>query len=218
MRPVPAPISVVLLVGCLIPAYLASAQAQPGGRGVRGVVKDVAQEVVNDRVNSLSASLDLGQDQKEQLQVVLSQHMLQLTSSIMTRNLSVAERQDRMLELMDGTRAKIGFLLTPEQQPKFDQMGMKDYENLSLTPAQTEKVRGLVVTESKQVRATFEDKALSARDRLAKLKQIHTETRTAIRAQLDRTQQPRFDALQNRLGQGMRPMWGGGGALLNLGI
>jgi Spy/CpxP family protein refolding chaperone len=72
-------------------------------------------------------------------------------------------------------------------------------KELNLTPDQTTKVRAIFAADRDKMMAVRKDSSLSQEDRRDKMMKMQQEQNEKIKAVLDDTQKPKFDAMQTRM-------------------
>lgn len=155
----------------------------------------------------LSKALNLTEDQKAKIQPIIQKSEPQLKAIWQ-------DARAKTKAVMDSVDTQIRPLLTPEQQQKLDAMKAhfaqgraecfehridhrvaKLTKALNLTADQQGKVKATMEAARPQLKAIWQNSALSKDDKIAQSKTVHDDTRAKIRALLTPDQQKQFDAL-----------------------
>jgi Spy/CpxP family protein refolding chaperone len=90
----------------------------------------------------------------------------------------------------------------PGQIPTADQRLQRMTQMLNLTDDQQQKIKPILENESSQMQSLRGDTSLSQEDRMAKMKEIRTNTASQINPILNADQQKKYAEMMSRMGRG----------------
>ncbi len=101
----------------------AGQDASQVGQDAQGAVPSAEESSqVDDRLQTLSSTLNLTDDQKEKVKPILQGEVEKLTALRGDSSMSSDEKEAQAKQVHASVHSQIGAILTPEQQQKFDQM------------------------------------------------------------------------------------------------
>jgi len=162
-------------------------------------------------VQRLAEQLDFTDQQKSTLQSYFEDQRSQMQVLRNDSSLTREQREQRMREIGEQTRAKVQSILTVEQQQRAEELrnearqsrqerGQERLERtarlLDLTPDQNTQMQSYLEDHRTQLQALRSDSTRTPEQRREQARAIHEQTQSNIRSLLDPTQQQKFDDLR----------------------
>ena len=175
-----------------------------------------AQKPAREFLQELTEKLNLTDEQKAAVKVILVTEANEIKAVRQDSSLSDEQKQAKIKEIRDNGREKINALLTPEQQKKFaemkDQAGSRMREGfqnrlavlaekLNLTDEQKAAIKPILATEVNDIKAVSQDNSLSKEQKQTKIAGIREASDTKINALLTPEQQAKWAKLKENAKQ-----------------
>ncbi len=168
-----------------------------------GMNNSMRQMTPANRLQKLSAALDLTEEQKAKIKPIFEDESAKIKSILEDSTLSRQQKRSKVRDIHAATFEQIKSVLTPEQLKKHEQMmksgkGMyhrmgnitpaNRLQNLStalnLTEEQKARIKPMFENESVKIKAILEDSTLSRQQKRNKVRDIHAATFEQIKSVL----------------------------------
>ena len=118
-----------LFAGGTLPAQVSTntppAAGLPGAAAMR----------VRASFDQIAKQLELTEDQKPKVQVVIDEQQKQMTALRQDTSVATADRRTKMTEIRNAATAKLKDILTPDQLAKWEKLGVRQTRPQAITPA-----------------------------------------------------------------------------------